>query len=259
MYAEERRAAIVDEVRTTGRVRVVDLAQRFAVAPETIRRDLDLLEADFLLQRVHGGAIRADRFEEHESSLTVREVENAEAKRAIAAAAMAFVPENGGSMILDAGSTTGALATRLVQQPGPTSGLSVVTNSVPAALTLSTVEQHSVLMVGGSIRPITASVVGPTAVELLARIRADVAFLGTNGISSTYGLTTPDPLEAAAKRGMVAAARRRIVLADSSKFGRDYFVTFAALKDIDALITDRAPTGPLAEALSAHEIQVVVA
>lgn len=257
MYAEERRTAIADEARNAGRVRVADLAERFDVAPETIRRDLDVLESDGVLKRVHGGAI-AITFEAQEAALAAREVENPEAKRAIAAAALAYVPTQGGTIILDAGSTTGALAAALVQQPGPT-GLSVVTNSVSAVSTLTTVDQHTVFMLGGVVRAVTGCVVGPTTLEMLGRVRVDVAFLGTNGISAGYGLTTPDAVEASVKRAMVAAARLRVVLTDHTKFGHDFFISFASLKDLDVLITDAKPTGSLASALSDNEIEVVVA
>lgn len=259
MYAEERRAAIADEARNEGRVRVADLAERFEVAPETIRRDLDVLETEGVLRRVHGGAIPLTGFEGHEAALTEREVENAAAKQAIARAALAYVPVQDGTIILDAGSTTGALATALVQHPGPIDNLSIVTNSVPAAMTLSASPQHNVHVLGGAIRGITQSTVGPTTVETLRRVRVDVVFLGTNGISGTYGLTTPDPAEAAVKRGMVAAARRKVALTDHTKFGHDFFISFAALSDLDVLVTDAKPTGSLASALSANDIEVVVA
>ena len=257
MYAEERRTAIAEEARAVGRVRVTELAERFDVAPETIRRDLDALEAEGLLQRVHGGAI-AIATEAEEANLTTRQVENAQAKQAIAAAALAYVPRTAGSIIIDAGSTTGALATTLVQQQWP-ARLSVVTNSVAALSTLADTEAHDVFMLGGAVRAITGCVVGPSTLEQLGRVRADVAFLGTNGISAGFGLTTPDPTEGAAKRAMVAAARLRVVLADRTKFGHDYFISFAQLSDLDVLVTDAKPTGSLASALSAHEIEVVVA
>lgn len=258
MYAEERRAAIAEEARRAGRVRVADLAERFEVAPETIRRDLDVLAEGGALRRVHGGAIPVDDFDPHEATLTDREVKNAAAKQAIAAAAMTYVPQRDGTIILDAGSTTNALATCLLQ-PGPITDLSVVTNSVPAALTLTSTNQHTVLLLGGTVRPVTRAAVGPTTLEQLGRVRVDVVFLGTNGLSEGFGLTTPDAAEAAVKRGMVSAARTRVVLADRTKFGHDFFVRFAALKDIDVLVTDAKPTGSLASALSAHQIEVVVA
>lgn len=258
LYAEERRMAIADEARNAGRVRVADLAERFDVAPETIRRDLDVLVSDGLLKRVHGGAI-ATTFEAGEAALSAREIENPEAKRAIAAAALAYVPAKGGTIILDAGSSTGALATALVQQQPCPTGLSVVTNSVSAVSTLTAVDQHAVFMLGGAVRAVTGCVVGPTTLEMLGRVRVDVAFLGTNGITAAYGLTTPDSAEASVKRAMVAAARLRVALADHTKFGHDFFISFAALKDLDVLITDAKPTGSLASALSDNEIEVVVA
>lgn len=257
MYAEERRAAISEEARSAGRVRVAELAERFDVAPETIRRDLDALESEGVLQRVHGGAIAVST-ELDERYLTARVVENPQAKQAIAEAATAYVPQQGGSVILDAGSTTGALAVVLGQRPWP-ARLSIVTNSVSAVESLIATEQHDVFMLGGAVRAITGCVVGPSTLEMLARVRADVVFLGTNGVSAGFGLTTPDPTEGAVKRAMVAAARLRVVLADHTKFGHEFFNSFAPLSHLDVLVTDAKPTGSLASALSAHEIEVVVA
>lgn len=259
MYAEERRSAIVDEARNEGRVRVVDLAARFEVAPETIRRDLDLLEADGVVKRVHGGAIPVIGFDGRETTLPEREIANAGAKRAMAEAALSYVPHQDGTIILDAGSSTGALAALLVAPGISFNNLTIVTDSVPAAMTLSAVPQHTVHILGGSVRGVTQSTVGATALETLRRLRVDVAFVGTNGISATFGLTTPDAAESAVKRAMIAAARRTVALADRSKFGHDFFISFAALSDIDVLITDGRPPAALASALSAHETEVVIA
>lgn len=261
MYAEERRHAIVRLASARGRVSVADLAAQFDVAPETIRRDLDVLVRSGLVDRVHGGAIPRSSFRTSESSARERRTTRGEAKAAIARAALAYLPDVHGSIILDGGTTTGALASEIIlkseQEPiaGP---LTVITNSVRTGLELSTARNLSVHLLGGVIREVTETVVGATALNMLGNIAADVAFLGTNGLSAKYGLTTPDVEEAAIKRVMATRSQRSILLADASKFDSDYLCTFADLDQIDVLITDAQPPSRLAEALEAHEIEVVI-
>lgn len=262
MYAEERRQAIVRLASARGRVSVTDLAVQFAVAPETIRRDLDVLVRTGLVDRVHGGAIPRSSFGTNESSARERRTTRGDAKAAIARAAMEYLPEAHGSIILDGGTTTGALAAEitLATEQDPTSGpLTVITDSVRTGLELSTTRNLSVHLLGGVIRDVTETVVGATALTMLGRVAADVAFLGTNGLSADYGLTTPDVEEAAVKRLMASRSHRCILLADASKFDTDYLCTFAELDQLDVLITDAQPPTRLAQALAAHEIEVVIA
>lgn len=262
MYAEERRHAIVRLASARGRVSVTDLAVQFGVAPETIRRDLDVLVRTGLVDRVHGGAIPRSSFGTNESTARERRTTRGESKAAIARAALAYLPEAHGSIILDGGTTTGALASEIVlkTEQDPAAGhLTVITDSVRTGLELCTARDLSVHMLGGVIRDVTETVVGSSALSMLGRIAADVAFLGTNGLSAEYGLTTPDVEEAAVKRVMATRSQRSILLADSSKFDTDYLCTFAELEQIDVLITDAQPPAHLAQALADHEIEVVIA
>lgn len=262
MYAEERRQAIVRMASARGRVAVTDLAATFAVAPETIRRDLDVLVRSGLVDRVHGGAIPRSSFGTAESTARERRTTRGEAKAAIARAAMAYLPEAHGSIILDGGTTTGALAAEITlraEQDPSTGPLTVITDSVRTGLELSTTHNLSVHLLGGVIREVTETVVGATALTMLGRVAADVAFLGTNGLSAAYGLTTPDVEEAAVKRLMATRSQRCVLLADSSKFDSDFLCTFAELDQLDVLITDAEPPTRLAQALAQNEIEVVIA
>jgi len=130
-----------------------------------------------------------------------------------------------GAILLDSGTTTARIAEMLPLD----CELTVVTNSLPIALTLSVRPNLQVLMTGGRVRSRTLAAVGDWAGDALASVRVDVAFLGANGISAAYGLTTPDQTEAAAKRAMIRAARRPVVVADHSKLGADYFARFGEL------------------------------
>ena len=244
MYAEERQHEIVTRARELGRVAVAELATRYDVTPETIRRDLDALAARGLLSRVHGGAVPAEKLRLGEPSLTTRDVSFPQEKLAIAQRAIGLLPNREGiTVLIDAGTTTARLCGLLPDWVGL-----VVTNSVPAAGVLSEHEGRSVWLLGGQVRGLTQSVVGPSALEMLGRLRVDVAFLGTNGFSVEHGVSTPDPTEAAVKRAMVACARQVVVLTDSSKMGVDHLVQFASLDDVDTLVTDAGlPEGGLAE------------
>lgn len=256
MYAEERQQAIATEVRARGRVAVTELAQRFEVTGETVRRDLGVLARQGVLHRVHGGAVRPDvRTVLDEPGLEQREQFRLAEKTAIARAAQDFLPPPGGSVIFDAGTTTLRAAMAV---PGDRH-LTAVTNAIPLAAHLSTLPRCSVTMVGGRIRGKTLAAVGSTTTEALGRLRASVVFVGTNGFSLAHGLSTPDPEEAAAKRAMIAAANRVVVLADSSKFNREDLVRFGAVSDIDAIITDAGIDAPLAADLRALDIDVVIA
>lgn len=234
MYAEERRAAILDLARDTGRVEVTALAATFDVTAETIRRDLSALERAGRLSRVHGGAIVGERVS-LEPTLDVRESVLTEEKARIAEAALQWLPEQG-AIALDGGSTTHRLAEIL-----PTDRqLTVVTNNLIIAVALSRREDLTVHVVGGRLRGRTLTTVGEVSLGYLHAVRLDVAFLGTNGFTVERGLTTPDSTEAAVKQAFVAAARRNVLLTDHTKFGQEYFAHVADLSQIDAVVTDAA-------------------
>ncbi|HEX6056142.1 MAG TPA: DeoR/GlpR family DNA-binding transcription regulator [Intrasporangium sp.] len=232
MYAAERQQRIIAEARRAGRVEVTALADSLGVATETIRRDLTALERRGSLRRVHGGAIPVERLEV-EPSLATRSGRLTEVKRRIAARALDQLP-SGGSIILDSGTTTGAVAELLP----PDLDLTVLTNSLSTASVLATHPGVSLYLLGGRVRGQTGAAVGDWTVRALSDVVVDVAFIGTNGFSVARGLTTPDQSEALVKRAMVASARTAIVLSDSSKAGDAHLHRFASLEEIDTLITD---------------------
>lgn len=255
MYAEERQQAIGTLVAEEGRIAVAAVAEQFGVTTETVRRDLAVLERAGVLRRVHGGAVPAGALTLVETALVDRNATRAEAKRKIAAAAIDLLPGTGGSVLLDGGSSTAALADVL---PGDRA-LFVATNSVPIAARLATAPGIALHLLGGRVRGLTQCAVGDAPVRALADLRTDVAFLGTNGLTPGHGLTTPDEAEAAVKRAMVRAGQRVVVLADSSKLGREHLVRFAALEDVDVLVTDGGADPAVVELLGDAGVEVVVA
>jgi DeoR family transcriptional regulator of aga operon/DeoR family fructose operon transcriptional repressor len=233
---DTRRTRIIELLERDGSVRVEDLAAKFQVSLVTIRKDLTELESRGLLERTHGGAIFTHKSRFNPSFLEKVKLQPDE-KNAIAQAALEFVRE-GDAIILDAGSTTLALAKAMKNQ---FRSLYVLTNSVAIALELVGTPWEIVLL-GGQVRHHSLALIGPSTVALLETYHVDKAFLGTTGVSLDRGYTTPNPLEAQTKRAMLLAARERIVLADASKLGHATLTSFARVNEIDLLIT--ASHGP---------------
>lgn len=254
MYAEERQQAIADLVATRGRLSVQALAAEYAVTTETVRRDLTTLERVGVVRRVHGGAVPAAALA-LETKVGDRDLAHADEKDRIAKAALAQLPRSGGSVVLDAGTTTARLAMMLPRELR----LTVLTNAVPIAARLAGSPSIDLHLLPGRVRPTTHAAVGADTVEALGRLRADVAFVGANGLSPGHGLSTPDHSEAAAKRAIVASAHRVVVLVDSSKIGQEHTVRFADLDDVDVVVTDSDIEPDVLEALRRLGVEVVVA
>jgi DeoR family fructose operon transcriptional repressor len=265
VFAEERQQLISALVTERGRVSVTDLADRFSITTETVRRDLAALEVSGNLRRVHGGAVPSDRLSTREESILERAVQRQIEKLRIANAALALIPElSSGSILLDAGSTTETLADLLAQRApsanvNGTDELVVITHAIPIAGKLSSTPGIALQILGGRVRGLTQAAVGQSTVEAAYRLRPDIAFVGANGIHSVFGLSTPDPEEAAVKAAFVKSARRVVALADSSKLDAETLVQFATLKDVDTLITDNQPSAELAAALADAGVDLVIA
>jgi DeoR family fructose operon transcriptional repressor len=170
-------------------------------------------------------------------------------------AALDLLPARGGSLLLDGGTTTAALADLLPSDRR----LLAVTHCVPLAARLSVTAGVTLHLLGGRVRGVTQCAVGETTVRSLGELRVDVAFLGANGITAAHGFTTPDEAEASVKRAMVRAGQRVVVLADSSKLGREHLVRFADAGDVDVLVTDSDADPAAVAALEALDVEVVVA
>ena len=228
----ERRQELLNAVRTRGRLEVARAASELGTSTETIRKDLIALESQGLLRRVHGGALQVPSmtFEPDVSHRT----ENLAEKGRIAARAIEEVPEDG-AIFIDAGSTTLLFAEFLEGR----AGLRVFTNSLTVARILAGKPFLSCHTLGGRVRPKTLAEVGSWTQRLLddAHFHFDVAFVGANAISFSRGLCTPDPEEAAVKRGMIANSERVVLLADHTKFGQNSLVKYADLAEIDLVIT----------------------
>ena len=240
LLAEQRRAAIAAQVRATGGVRVTELVSRFSVSDMTIRRDLDVLARDGLVDKVHGGAVALSESSAHEPGFEAKSDLEIDAKEAIAAAAAARV-QPGGAVALSAGTTTYALARKLTEVPE----LTVVTNSIRIAELFAGRQQRgrghrgtpTVVLTGG-LRTPSDALVGPVADAAIRSLNFDLVFVGCHGISTQAGLSTPNLAEAETNRAMISAARQIIAVADHSKWAVRGLSTFAPLSAVDVWITD---------------------
>ncbi|WP_326597310.1 DeoR/GlpR family DNA-binding transcription regulator [Streptomyces sp. NBC_01803] len=250
MYAPERQQTILRLARERGRVEVLALADEFAVTAETVRRDLKALARAGVLRRVHGGGIPVGRLD-FEPDLSEREGTAVAQKERIARAALTQLPEEG-SVILDAGTTTAALAAALPLD----ARLTVLTHALPLAARLVDRPGIELHVIGGRVRHRTRAAVDAWALRTYGEITADVVFLATNGFGPGSGLTTPDLAEAAVKRALISAARRVVLLADSRKFEQEHFARFGSLSQVDLLITDDGLTAADARAVEAAGTEV---
>jgi DeoR family fructose operon transcriptional repressor len=255
LYAEERQQSIADQVTARGRLSVNALAEEYDVTTETVRRDLSVLERAGIIRRVHGGAVPAAALAGLEPKVADRDLAHADQKDRIARQAVGLLPPSGGTVILDAGTTTSRLAMMIPRELA----LTVVTNAVPIAARLAGSPSIRLHLLPGRVRSTTHAAVGEDTVAALDRLRVDVAFLGVNGLSLGHGLTTPDHGEAAAKRAIIASARLTVALMDSSKIGLEQTVRFADIRDVDVLVTDSGIKRSDVDALERKGVEVVVA
>ncbi|WP_416979577.1 DeoR/GlpR family DNA-binding transcription regulator [Streptomyces sp. T028] len=232
MDADERRRAILEAARRSGSVDVVQLAADLGVSKETVRRDLNLLERHGLVRRTHGGAhpVESAGFE---TTLAVRTVTHVPEKTRIAAAAADLLGD-AETVYIDEGYTPQLIAAALPRNRP----LTVVTSSLATACDLASSENITVLLLGGRVRGGTLATVDHWATHMLSGFVIDLAYVGANGISREFGLTTPDPAVSEVKAQVLKAARRRVYSGVHTKFGAVSFCRFADVTDFEAIITD---------------------
>ncbi len=236
MLAKQRRFLILDQVRRSGGVRVSELTQMLAVSDMTIRRDLDILAREGLLEKVHGGATINGHLSTEEPGFEAKANRELREKDLIASSAAAMIMP-GSAIALSAGTTTYALAHHL---PG-IAGLTVVTNSIRIADVLwSSGNIEPTVILTGGVRTPSDALVGPIALNTVRSLHFDAVFMGVHGMAERTGFTTPNLTESEVNRALVEAARRLVVLADHTKWGEIGLSTFASLGEADVLVTDDA-------------------
>jgi DeoR/GlpR family transcriptional regulator of sugar metabolism len=236
VLAQQRQVRILAELRRAGAVRVSDLTGLLGVSDMTIRRDLELLAAEGVARKVHGGAVLAGQVA-FEPGFAVKSQLAQPAKQAIAERAASLI-RPGAAIALSAGTTTWAMARHVAAIPG----ITVVTNSTTVAdvvAAVDTANQVSVILTGG-VRTPSSALVGPVADRTIASMHVDQLFLGVHGMDARAGFTTPNLAEATTNRVFVDSAREVIVLADSSKWGVVGLADIGPLSVAKTVISDDA-------------------
>lgn len=255
MLAIERRMALAELLAGNPVLTVDELARRFDVSAQTVRRDLQELERQGLVTRTYGGAVvRAADPLGRERAFQAREDERAGQKKAIAAAAVALI-EPQSTVMFDASTTTLQLARALPLDVE----LTAIVNALPIANELSRRPNVTLTSLGGTLRQTSLSFTGPIAEATLRRLFADSAFISARGLSVQRGLTEANPGESALKEIMVANAARVVALVDASKLERTALSFFAPLDAVDVLVTDDGADAATIDRLREAGLQVVIA
>lgn len=252
-----RKADLAAYVAEVGQVTVAQLADRFDVSADTIRRDLDQLDADGVLIRTHGGAVSLSAVPRPDTGLDVRVRLQAGAKEAIGAVAAGLV-EDGSSLVMNAGTTTLALVRHLRDHRE----LTIATNNLRIPAEIAPQVYRDLYVFGGGVRASAQATVGPLSFRMAPSgaeldIRPDLALVAVGAVHPESGYSTSNLAEAAMMGEMMDRAARVAVLADSSKLGRRLFAQVAALGRADYLVTDAAPPADLAAALDVAGVQVL--
>ncbi len=253
MLAKQRQARILERVREDGAVRVADLVRELGVSDMTVRRDLEILDDRGLVEKVHGGATAVERSALFEPTFAAKSSLQEAEKDAIARSAASLV-EPGMAIAVSAGTTTYALAQRLVDIPR----ITVVTNSIRVTDVLhhGGRADQTIILTGG-VRTRSEALVGPFAVAALRTVHVDLVFVGVHGMDPHSGFTCPNLLEAETDRSLIEAARHLVVVADHTKWGVIGISSIARLDQADVLVTD-ARLEPDARAVLQREVRRLV-
>lgn len=233
MLASQRRSLIIELIKKNQFISVAQLSNQLNASEATIRRDLTSLELAGKLERTHGGATTIENIH-HEEKMAEKQTLNVKEKLTVAHRAMSLLKDYQ-TIILDAGSTTQLLA-RLIGES--TLHLTIITNATNHFPELMLNPHVDCYLVGGKIRLNTLACVGSLAISSMTRFKADIAFLGVNGISAEGEFTTADVEESLMKRAMLERASRVVVLSDHSKFNKQWLSVFANAHEVDLLICD---------------------
>jgi DeoR/GlpR family transcriptional regulator of sugar metabolism len=253
MDVQTRRTIALELIHERGEVTVAELSERTGASSMTIRRDLETLETEGAVRRIHGGAIGlASRG--YAAPYSVRSTRAVDAKEKIGRAAADLLAERE-TVVLDVGTTTLQVARALTQRRN----LTVLTPSLHVAHVLSRVPGIRLMVTGGLVAPGDLSLVGDMAEGAFSRLRFDTLVMGVGGIDVEAGVTEFSLEDARVKRAALASVRRCIVVADSSKLGRVTFAQVCPLERVDVVVTDGAAAAEDVEALQSEHVEVVVA
>jgi DeoR family transcriptional regulator, aga operon transcriptional repressor len=253
LFLEERRSRINELIESRERATVRELAARFGVSSVTIRGDLDALARAGGVIRSHGGALR--REEAEDVPIVVKQALHQEEKTRIAEAAARMIGD-GETIILDSGTTTAAIASRIGGLR--LRSLTVITNALNVASILAPLSNVRLIMIGGLLRQVSSSLVGPQAEQVLRGLHADRLFLGVDSLDPEIGVMTPDVLEAQLNALMIEVSHEVVAVADASKFGRRSLSVIAGVEKLHKLVTDSSASPASVAALRARGVEVIL-
>lgn len=255
MLADQRRRKILELLEQEGQITVRELVDRFSISAVTVRSDLDSLSATGAIVRSHGGAVRqAEAMRDY--PLRMKASLHRAEKTQIGRAAANLV-HSGEVIILDSGTTTTEVARQLKARG--VHGITVITNAMNVISELVEAQGISVVGIGGVLRPVSLSFVGPQAEEMLKDLHADRLFLAVDGFDLEFGPTTPDVLEAHLNNQMIQSSKEVTLVADSSKLGRRSVSRICAIDQIHRLITDTKAPEAFVQSLRDRGIEVILA
>ncbi len=255
LLAEQRRRKILDLLEQEGQITVRELVERFSISAVTARSDLDALGATGAIVRSHGGAVRQLEPTRDYPLRLKGSLHRAEKAQIGRAAANLIQP--GEVIILDSGTTTAQVARQLKARA--IHGITVITDAMNVVAELVDAPGVTVIGIGGLLRPVSLSFVGPQAEAMLKDLHADRLFLAVDGFDLETGPTTPDVLEAQLNGLMIKAAKETTVVADSSKLGRRSVSRISSIEQIHRLITDAKAPEEFVRALRARGVEVILA
>ncbi|WP_236233862.1 DeoR/GlpR family DNA-binding transcription regulator [Pseudomonas tohonis] len=249
MTLAPRQQEILDLARDRGYVSIDELAQAFAVTPQTIRRDINQLAEQGLLRRTHGGAA-SEASSIQNTAYAMRAGQMRDEKQRIAEAVAALIPDHA-SLFINIGTTTEAIARELMGHKG----LKVITNNLHVAAQLADRPDFEVLVAGGTVRS-DGGIVGQSAVDFIQQFKVDFAIVGISGIDDDGSLLDFDYQEVRVSQAIIDNARQVLLAADSSKFGRNAVVRLGSIALVDRMITDHAPSPALARLMAEHKVHL---
>ncbi len=255
LLSEERRKEIEDLVNLQGSVKIDDLVEKYNLTRMTIWRDLKHLADKNLIKKIHGGAVRVDKFADFDLSLKSKKIKNTLQKQIIARFAAQNYVKNNDLLFFDSGTTVGEMIPHLNQE-----NLTIITNGVETLLNASKyIPPFTVFSCGGMLKEDSLSFVGKEASDYLSNYNASSYFFSVPGVSLTQGICETDPLEYAVKQSMFQQAEKRILLVDSSKFGKSYPFKVASFEEIECIITDEDLPSEIHERLTNQGVSVEIA
>ncbi|SDE32466.1 putative HTH-type transcriptional regulator YdjF [Sporomusa acidovorans DSM 3132] len=250
MLGLERRRKIMEQLTQDRKVYVADLSRKFQVTEETIRRDLEKLEQQNLLQRNYGGAVLNEHTSEDISFIKRTSINNAD-KEFIAQKAE-YLINDGDTLMVDASTTCLALLQRLKTR----NHLTIITNSIRLVNEFVN-SSFTIISSGGILRASSYALTGPAACSILEKYYVDLAIISCKGIDRTRGIMESNEPESLIKQAMIKQAKKSILLADYSKFDKTAFIKTCDFAPINYIVTNKEPSAEWLDFFSQHQIKLI--